>query len=61
MTAVVLAGSAFFQFKDQFPGQFFEDTIALKEWFSKQNFDDTVFYLKGSRGMALEKILNDEF
>ena len=35
----------------------FTDTLALKEWFSQQDFTDTLFLLKGSRGIGLERIL----
>jgi len=55
---VALAGKAFYQFKDKYPAEFFEDTASLKKWFTEQDFEETVFYLKGSRGMALEKILD---
>jgi len=57
-TVVALAGKVFSQFKESYHAHFFETTIALKEWMTSQNFEDTVFYLKGSRGMALETILN---
>ena len=38
--------------------QTFPNVQALKEWFDQQNFEDTFFLLKGSRGIQLEKILN---
>ena len=35
----------------------FSDTTALKEWFEQQAFEDTLFLLKGSRGIGLERLL----
>lgn len=37
----------------------FESTNRLKDWFGKQDFQDTFFLLKGSRGIGLEKLLKD--
>jgi UDP-N-acetylmuramoyl-tripeptide--D-alanyl-D-alanine ligase len=54
---VALAGKEFNKFKDRYPAHFFETTDELKTWFNSRIFEDTVFYIKGSRGMALEKIL----
>ena len=30
---------------------------SLKDWYLKQNFQNTVFLIKGSRGLKLEKLL----
>jgi len=57
-TAVALAGGNFYAFKDQYRALFFIDTLSLKQWFNKQNFNSAIIYLKGSRGMAMEDILN---
>jgi UDP-N-acetylmuramoyl-tripeptide--D-alanyl-D-alanine ligase len=54
---VGLAGVDFYSFKDHYPGHFFKSTIELKEWFSSQHFENTTFYLKGSRGMKMESII----
>jgi UDP-N-acetylmuramoyl-tripeptide--D-alanyl-D-alanine ligase len=35
----------------------FNEIEPLKEWFSKQSFRNTVFLIKGSRGLKLEKLL----
>lgn len=35
----------------------FSDTAALKKWFEEQGFEDTMFLLKGSRGIGLERLL----
>ena len=56
--AVALAGNTFYKFKNNFDAFFFADTESLKKWFDGQNFHDAVIYLKGSRGMAMETILN---
>ena len=37
----------------------FSDTETLKKWFWEQDFKDTFFLLKGSRGIGLERLLND--
>lgn len=37
----------------------FADTAAAKAWISQQHFQDTLFLLKGSRGIRLEAILAD--
>jgi len=55
---VVLAGETFYQFEGQYPARFFKNTADVKAWFVEQSYEDTVFYIKGSRGMALEKILD---
>jgi UDP-N-acetylmuramoyl-tripeptide--D-alanyl-D-alanine ligase len=53
---VALAGKAFYEFRNNFPAKFFEDTLSLKKWFSMQNFEDATFYAKGSRGMKMESV-----
>jgi len=57
--AVAFAGNNFYALKNNYPGHFFNDTHSLKKWFEEQNFQDAVIYLKGSRGMAMESILNE--
>jgi len=37
----------------------FMDTSSLKDWFWKEDFDNTFFLLKGSRGIGLEKLLKE--
>ncbi|MGZ5281135.1 MAG: UDP-N-acetylmuramoyl-tripeptide--D-alanyl-D-alanine ligase [Bacteroidia bacterium] len=54
--AVALAGKAFYEFKNDFPAKFFEDTESLKKWFAAQEFENATFYAKGSRGMKMESI-----
>ena len=41
----------------QFPYNDFETVLELKEWFLKQEFKNHYFLIKGSRGVALEKLL----
>ncbi|MBK7874067.1 MAG: UDP-N-acetylmuramoyl-tripeptide--D-alanyl-D-alanine ligase [Saprospiraceae bacterium] len=38
----------------------FNNVQTLREWFDQQNFQDTHFLLKASRGIALEKMLAEE-
>ncbi len=42
-----------------FPNIDFKDVQELKEWFLTQDFKDHFFLIKGSRGVALEKLLKD--
>lgn len=37
----------------------FEEIESLKSWYSKQNFNNTVLLIKGSRGLKLEKLLEE--
>ena len=37
----------------------FEDKNLAKEWMLNQNFDNTIFLIKGSRGMALEQFVEN--
>lgn len=58
--AIVLVGSAFGQCNfDHGKARHFADAAAAKTWLEQQNFQDTLFLLKGSRGIRLEKILED--
>lgn len=53
--AVILVGSHFEQFKNEF--MYFENATAAGNWFAQQNFTDTYFLVKGSRSSQMEKIL----
>lgn len=53
---VVFCGEEFCRQQSE-EGLYFKDRAALKEWFDKQDFDGYTILLKGSRGMALEKLL----
>lgn len=54
---IILVGNEFG--KVQINGvQHFENVNDLKEWFSKQDFQETHFLLKGSRGIRLEQLLS---
>ena len=39
--------------------QTFKDVQELKAWFEQQNFENTFFLLKGSRGMRLESLISN--
>jgi UDP-N-acetylmuramoyl-tripeptide--D-alanyl-D-alanine ligase len=52
---VVLVGGDFL--KLHHPYHSFENSTQAKEWFQKQNFQNTYFLVKGSRSMRMEKIL----
>ncbi len=53
---VILAGHEFGKFKTMYPFHFFENANAVKNWILSMNFADKTFFVKGSRGMKLEKI-----
>lgn len=54
---VILAGQNFASSAQTLGCSHFVDAVALKRWFQSQNWENTAFLIKGSRGMALEKIL----
>lgn len=39
---------------------YFQDVVSLREWFEQQHFTNTIFLLKASRGIQLEKMLAQE-
>lgn len=53
----VFIGPIFSQFKKSIDGHFFECREEAKNWLSNQPLQDYWILLKGSRGMALEKLL----
>jgi len=54
---LILVGEAFKPAADTLQVPFFADIQALRKWFSLENWDNTLFLLKGSRGMQMEKLL----
>jgi UDP-N-acetylmuramoyl-tripeptide--D-alanyl-D-alanine ligase len=54
---VLLIGEAFYELNGKYPAQFFRTTEEAKSWLTKNDITGAVFYLKGSRGMRLETIL----
>ncbi|MBK7098667.1 MAG: UDP-N-acetylmuramoyl-tripeptide--D-alanyl-D-alanine ligase [Sphingobacteriales bacterium] len=52
---VVLVGKAFSPFKSEF--RYFENSEEAKEWFSKQQYDNTTILVKGSRSTQMEKVI----
>lgn len=52
---VVLVGGDFANTKHAY--HYFDNTEDAKNWLRQQHFKDTYFLLKGSRGIAMEKIL----
>lgn len=54
---IILIGEEFGNVRDAVQCLHFATTVDAKEWFSKQHFENTTFLLKGSRGIAVEKIL----
>jgi len=53
--AVVLVGGDYHKIKHRYIN--FENALQAQDWFRKQNFEHKQFLIKGSRSMAMEKIL----
>jgi UDP-N-acetylmuramoyl-tripeptide--D-alanyl-D-alanine ligase len=53
----IFVGKQFFQAGHNRFGNYFENIMEAKKYFSIQNYDNTNILLKGSRGIAVEKIL----
>jgi len=41
-----------------YPNNDFKDVSDLKDWFDRQNYDNCFFLIKGSRGIALERLIS---
>lgn len=54
---VILVGSEFGKWKDKILCHHFDKTEDAKQWFKSKNWNDFSILLKGSRGYALEKII----
>lgn len=55
---VIFVGKNFFQFKQDNPFHFCTDLIEAKSTFDQANFQNCTILLKGSRGIALEKLIS---
>ncbi len=55
---IILVGSEFKKVSKKLNCLHFENTAQLKDWYSKQHIENTLFLLKGSRGIALERMLS---
>lgn len=58
LDTIILIGKFFGEFKHELPCIYFERTEDAGIWFRQQNFKQWSFLLKGSRGYALEKLIN---
>jgi len=55
---MAFAGKDFYACKDLLPSAyFFQTTDKMKEWYKSKNWENTVFLLKGSRGMKVEEVV----
>ncbi len=54
---VVLTGPAFAEAAREFNLLYFENTDALRDWFTAQHFPPSLLLIKASRGMKLERLL----
>lgn len=57
---LVFVGEEFCQLQQDISGLFFLDVEALKGWFLEQDFQGASIFLKGSRGIGLERVLQEE-
>lgn len=53
----IYIGSNFYQFRDHFQGEFFQTVEDAKNAFNLDNINESEIFLKGSRGVAVEKLL----
>lgn len=56
---VVCVGATMCEFKNQYPFYFFADTASAKELYDSLDKSHCIVFLKGSRGIALERLLVD--
>lgn len=54
---IVLVGPEFGKVKHKLNCQHFDSNVKAAAWFNQQQFTNTMFLLKGSRGIALEKVI----
>lgn len=54
--SVTLVGKEFEPYKDEY--LWFENSDEAAKWFKQQSFNDSTILIKGSRGIALEKLLS---
>ena len=54
---VIFIGKNFSEVKDEQHGVYFENVQAAKSYFEKRDITNTTILLKGSRGIAVEKLL----
>jgi UDP-N-acetylmuramoyl-tripeptide--D-alanyl-D-alanine ligase len=57
---LILVGSEFKEVAEKNKLSFFENTAQLKSWYQAQQFSDTLFFIKGSRSIGLEKMIEDK-
>lgn len=56
---IICVGNLFYEVAEEENVFRFKDVNALKTWFAKQEFRDTHFLIKGSRGIKLEQLIRD--
>ena len=54
----VFVGKEFMKVKDNNFGLYFSNLKKARQWFRKQNFDNSHILLKASRGITIEKIID---
>lgn len=54
---IILVGPEFGKVREKLDCMHFDNIAEAQEWFAQQQYEDTLFLLKGSRGIAVEKIL----
>jgi len=54
---IILVGAAFKEVAQNYELPHFDDVVQLKTWFETKTYENTIFLIKGSRGIRLEKLL----
>lgn len=57
LKTVLLVGSEFYQFRNDYEFDFFQNVDELNEWLQDHPFDNETVLIKGSRGNKLERVL----
>lgn len=55
---IILVGKLFKQPATEFDLKHFENVVVMKDWFDQQNWQNSYFLLKGSRGIQLEILIH---
>ena len=59
LSDAIFIGPRFYEFKDEFPARFFRNVQEAKPHLNWADYQNKTILLKGSRGIALEKLLED--
>jgi UDP-N-acetylmuramoyl-tripeptide--D-alanyl-D-alanine ligase len=60
LEAIVLVGEEFKKVKDELDCHHFDNVGQVRKWFEEQSLQDCQILIKGSRGLQLEKLVEDQ-